>query len=372
VLTLRFGEPPISADIVWQEQRIPWTKHGPAMLRDLSPGHALPDLDLGPTATQARRIERMREVDLVWHDFFIRDGWCCTSFDGDPERSVAWVADFPGMGAYAGVQRQGGALVVPLARLRDAERVPGPVLLATADEPANWGVFLLHAVPAVLHYLANRGSYRALMVHAPHPNMRAMLRLLGVADAELILHDHTRAYRFEEVHVLRRYCHDFTLAPATRDAYARLRHQAIADTGIAAGASLYAGRRRRTLELGGYRALANEDALIERLEAVGYRTIDPEFLGVAEQAALFGTAARIVGLGGAGLFNTVFSDPGTPLLDIEGSTAFLRAHTNLFSNLGLHYGLVLGEEDPSDPAFVQKRWRVDPDAAAAAAAEFMG
>ena len=367
VLTLRFDGTPVPADITWQEERIPWTKHGPSMLRDLSPGHMLPDLDLGPTATQARRIERMREVDLVWHDFFIRDGWCCTSFDGNPEGAVAWVADFPGLGAYSGVHRRDGALVVPLVRLREAERVPGPVLLATADEPANWGVFLLHVVPAVLHYLANRGSYRALMVHAPHPNMRAMLHLLGVADAELIPHDHTRSYRFEEVHVMRRYCHDFTLAPATRDAYARLRHRAV--TG---GVSLYVGRRRRTLELGGYRALANEDMLIDKLEAMGFRTIDPEFLDVAEQATLFGTAARIVGLGGAGLFNAVFADPGTPLVDIEGSTAFLRAHTNLFANLGLRYGLVLGEEDPSDPASIQKRWRVDPDAAAAAVAGFMG
>ena len=372
MLTLRFDGPPIPAEIVHQEERLPWTKHGPAMLRDLSSGgHAIPDLQLGPTATQARRIECMREVDLVWYDFFIRDGRCCTCFDSGQQEAVALVAGFPGLGAYAGVVRRDGALVVPLARLQAAERVPGPVLFATADEPSNWGVFLLHVVPAVLHYLAHRGSYRALMVHVRHPTMRALLHLLGVRDDELILHDPTRAYRFEEVHVMRRYCHDFTQMPATREAFARLRHRAVADTGMAAGTPLYVGRRRRASDRDNYRVLVNEDRLIERLEAGGFRAIDPEYLGVAEQAALFGTAPRIVGLGGAGLFNVVFTDPGTPLVDIEGSTAFLCAHTHLFANCGLRYGLVLGEEDPSDPTPIQKRWHVDADAAAAAVTEFM-
>lgn len=365
VLTLRFDGPAIPAETVMQEHGVPQMKRPPVLVR--APGIPMPSLDPGPYLSIPRRLDCLRGVDLVWANLFIKDGRCCTPNDSSDGRGyLAHLVSSPGLPQdHVGVIRRGEEFGVPTDRLRDAERVPGLVMFAGGEDVHNWGMWLMQVLPAALHFVTHRSAYRRLFVYAHHPNMRAMLGLLGLVEhRDLTYHNITRAYRFEEVHLFRQAWFDYRLPPAVHDALARLGQRVAAGADVAAlGARPFIVRRRRVQEFGGSRRLTNEDELVSRAEALGYTPVEPEFLTAAQQVALFARAERLAGLGGAGLFNTIFCRPGTPLAAIEATPLFLLAHTNLYASCGLPYSLVIGQPDPADPEPVQKRWTVDLDAA---------
>ncbi len=115
---------------------------------------------------------------------------------------MAGVVDWPGLSDIAGIQRRGDGFAVSRRRLRSAEHIGGTTMFASSNEPHNWGVWLLCVLPAVMRFMDNRPAYDRLLIHADHPNMRAMLRLLGFKAADVILHDCSRAYHFESIVVL--------------------------------------------------------------------------------------------------------------------------------------------------------------------------
>ena len=372
LLTLTFDDACPAARVLSEEPAVTWHKPLPGLLLNLS-GQAFDParLNTGDRPSHARRLERLHSVHLLWSNFFLVDGCVCTTYDGNARASVQQVVAYEDLSRYVGIARHGEDFVVCRARLRDAQRIEGPVLFATSDEPHNWGLWLLYSLPAVVHFTRNRHLYRKLFVFATHPNMRAILTLLGVRDDEVILHDCGTAYWFEEVHVFRQSMRDCYVSPAARGLYTQLRDAVMARHGPSPARKLYVARLRRTRELNAYRGMLNEQALAERLAALGYFVIEPEFLPVEEQVRLFAGAERIVAIGGAGLFNTVFCRPGARLLDIESTPLFLDAHSNVFAGAGLEYGLVIGREDLADSSLAHRRWTLDLDAAMPAIAAFM-
>ncbi len=64
------------------------------------------------------------------------------------------------------------------------------------------------------------------------------------------------------------------------------------------------------------RYVVNEDALMQRLEPLGYERMTLGLRTVPEQAALFAGASHIVGLHGAGLANLAFARPGTQVIEL--------------------------------------------------------
>lgn len=372
LLTLAYGETCQAASVVAEEPAVTWHKPWPGVLLNLS-GQAFDParLNAGDRPSHARRLERLRSVHLLWSNFFVADGCVSTIYDGDARGAVRQVVAHEELSRYIGVTRHGDDFVVSRARLRDAKRIEGAVLFATSDEPHNWGLWLLYVLPAVVHFTCNRHLYRKLFVFAVHPNMRALLALLGVRDHEVISHDCGTAYWFEEVHVFRQSMRDCYVSPAARGLYAQLRDAVVARHGASPARKLYVARLRRTRELNAYRGLLNEQALADRLSALGYLVIEPEFLAVEDQIRLFAGAERIVAIGGAGVFNAVFCQPGARLLDIESTPLFLDAHSNVFAGAGLEYGLVIGREDLADSSLAHRRWTLDLDAAMPTVAKFM-
>lgn len=355
-----------------EEPSVTWRKRGPGVLVNLSGQPFDPArLNTGDRPSHARRLERLRAVHLLWSDFFVADGVVSTIYDGDARAAVQQIVAVAELSSYIGVTRSGNDFVVPRARLRDAQRISGPVLFATSDEPHNWGLWLLYTLPAVVHFTRNRHLYRKLFVFAVHPNMRALLALLGVREDEIILHDCGTAYWFEEVHVFRQSMRDCYISPAARLVHAQVRDGIVARHGPSGVRKLYVARLRRTRELNAYRGLLDEQALADRLASLGYVTIEPEFLAAEEQIRLFAGADRIVAIGGAGLFNTVFCQAGTRLIDIESTALYLDAHSNIFAGCGLEYGLMIGREDAADGSLAHRRWSIDLEAAMPAIAEFM-
>jgi capsular polysaccharide biosynthesis protein len=108
-----------------------------------------------------------------------------------------------------------------------------------------------------------------------------------------------------------------------------------------------------------YRALLNEDELCQALIDIGFVVVEPQHLTFQEQIRLFNNAKLVVGLGGAGMFNVAFCQPGTPVVSIESSAAFVSHHADLFSSLGHPYGVILGAKDLTDPTPIHYRWTVD-------------
>ena len=340
------------------------------MLQDLS---AEP---LGPVAfqtgrqSQPRRLDRLRDVHLTWSNFFIAGNRCASIYD-DPRTAVTGIVDWPGLSEIAGIRRRGDGFVVSRSRLQNAEHISGKTMFASSNEPHNWGMWLLYVLPAAVHFVENRGAYDKLFVYADQPNMRAMLRLLGLKAADVVLHDCSRAYHFDTVDVFRQPRREFFVSPEARAMFAALREKTAGSIAVPSAHRIYVGRRRWTVDRGGYRPLVNEPELTDRLKAKGYTPIDPECLGPEEQIELFGSERRIVVLGGAGLFNAVFCKPGTRIVDIESTRDHLENHSAILSSMDADYGIILGQVDQNDPASHNKRWTVDVERAAAAIAAFM-
>ena len=360
------------AETVQYRHGVDWEKRPPRMLRDLSSGLLGPAvIQTGRHTSQPRRLDRLRDVHLTWSNFFITGDRCESIYD-DAWTAVSGIVDWPGLSDDAGLYRHGAGFVISRSRLQNARRISGRTMFATSDEPHNWGMWLLYVLPAVIQFIENRHSYDRLLVYADHPNMRAMLRLLGLKAADVILHDCSRAYHFESIDVFRQPRRDYFVAQDARTIFAELRERVAGSITVPSAHNLYVGRRRRTVEMGSYRPLVNEDELMGRLKTMGYSPVDPEYLGPEEQIELFGSERRIVVLGGAGLFNAVFCKPGTRVVDIESNHDHIENHSTILSSMGVDYGVILGEVDQSDPAPHNKPWTVDAAKATAAIAEFMG
>lgn len=244
-------------------------------------------------------------------------------------------------------------------------------MFASSNEPHNWGMWLLYVVPAVMHFIKNRHVYDRLLVYATHANMKAMLHLLGVEDADMIIHDCSKAYHFDSIDVFRQPQRDFYVAPETRMMFADLRDKMLTSVVEPGPCNIYVNRDSRNTDPNSTRRLKNGHDLDQRLNMIGFKSIDPESLLPAKQIEVFGSAQKIVVLGGAGLFNAVFCRPGTRIIDIESTCYHIENHSTILSSMDADYGILLGQEDQNDPERWDKQWTVDVERTIAAIAKFM-
>lgn len=143
-IRLTFEEVTDQARVVWSDAGEAWTKSGSRMIRDLlETGIGTLDLGVGPRQSQSRRLEFICDVSLVWSNFLIKDGLYCPIYDEDTRHAVSSLLEWPGMAHVAGVFRSRDDFVVSRTRLREANRIDGPILLASTNEPSNWGRWLM-------------------------------------------------------------------------------------------------------------------------------------------------------------------------------------------------------------------------------------
>jgi capsular polysaccharide biosynthesis protein len=158
---------------------------------------------------------------------------------------------------------------------------------------------------------------------------------------------------------------DLIVSPDDRQIYREVTERLHVPGLVPGHEKIFISRLSQTRVSQSYRGLMNEEELIAALSDLGFIAIEPEQLIFAEQVATFAAARIIVGLGGAGMFNTIFCQPQTKVVTIESGTSFVNAHTNLFASMDCDYGVILGEEDPTDPRTVHRRWSLDVPAAIA-------
>lgn len=348
-----------------------WQKRPPRLQKDFSTGpRGSIAIQTGWRTSQPQWLDRLHDVHLTWSNFFIKND-CCLSIYADAETAVSGIVDWPGLSETSGISRRGSDFVVRRSRLQNAEHIGGRIMFASSNEPHNWGMWLLYVLPAVMHFIKNRHVYDRLLVYADHANMQAMLRLLGLKTADMILHDCSRAYYFDSIDVFRQQQREFYVAQEEKVTFADLRDKVIGSVIEPSPRHIYINRNRRTIEPNSYRRLMNEQELVERLTMMGFYSIDPEDISPEKQIQLFGSAQKIVVLGGASLFNAVFCKPGTKIIDIESTCNHLENHSTVLSSMDADYGIILGQEDQQDPAPYDKKWTVDVERTTAAIARFM-
>ena len=105
------------------------------------------------------------------------------------------------------------------------------------------------------------GAYSKLFVYAAHPNMRGLLTDLGVSDDDLILHDPSLTYRFDEVDAFRISKRDLYVSDADASLFRRITKE------LCAGKTPKSTRIFVSRLSTQFRNLLNERALIDALGA---------------------------------------------------------------------------------------------------------
>ncbi len=289
-----------------------------------------------------------------------REGyWCCEarrfreqylSFYQAPFFDVV----FPGAKPVLG--RDNGALALLTGGIDRVERLDEPVFLATPLEPATWGRWIATVLPKISQYRAY-GEGRKFFCHVGNEWQRQFLRVLGVAEAEILAHHPGRTYLCRDVMTV-----EYTDANMSISPWERANAFEAVALHRAPGrypSRIFVSRLTRSKANPRYRALQNEEELAAQLEARGFVAVEPEHHPLEVQIAMFAAAREIVFLGGSGLYNAVFCAPGTSVVTIESSNTYIGIHSTLLATLELRYGVIFGEEDPTDEQPGHRRWTLD-------------
>ena len=239
------------------------------------------------------------------------------------------------------------------------DKLDGALFFGTPIEPLNWGMWLLQAIPSAIDFLSH-GQADRFFAYVARDWQRKLLNTVGISDEKLVHHELSCTYHCDDL-VIKQFSHiDLVPTPMEQEMFSRVARDVAGVKSASTRRRIFLSRRSVTRESGGnYRALLNEDALVEAFAARGYEIVEPELLPFPDQIRLFAEAELVVGLGGAALFNVIFSPPATRVVTIESSAAFVHAHACLFGALGHPFGVIFGRQDPEDETPVQKRWTID-------------
>jgi len=353
------GQLPFSTLI---EPSVTWIRSKPEIAVDLYGDRIAYLAACQERKSHAKVLSTYNGAILNWSHCILVDGAFQCARASDVEKWALSIGAFPSdhpWRKHSGVSTVGDKAFLDAAKWTTAtEHLDGRVLLASPDEPSNWGLFLLLAVPAAVYFNSNRDKFDKFLCFAPPGNFRDLLRLVGITDDDLIPHDVFKTYRIDCLSMFRQTMRDLYVHDAERLVLRRLAEDVLRKSNREASRRLYLSRRERFLRYGPYRELVNEVELINALELRGFHTINLEFLPVESQIEALASAEIVVGLGGAGMFNTVFSPPGTSVVDIESTVKFLNAHSNLFASCGHRYSIILGDEDVTDVRLDHRRWTI--------------
>lgn len=97
------------------------------------------------------------------------------------------------------------------------------------------------------------------------------------------------------------------------------------------------------------RSFQGDDELRRWLEGIGIEPVDLATLTWVDQVALFRDASLIIGAHGAGLANSVFSHPRTPVVEITSGSWWSIDYATLSAIQGRPYSLCLVNQDQTAP-----------------------
>lgn len=251
----------------------------------------------------------------------------------------------------------------------------GLTFLLNSGGSFNYGHWLIDDLPRLRALALLRARHPglpvtvALVAHVPHVDTaraRSVALLLGdMRGVSIRFLDRTKTYRFARLHhatpcglpndrkspdalrFLRREMHRRSLMPRLWQRLRRL--------GRPAGRRLFIDRQP---DRG--RALVAREGVMAFLARHGFAVIDPETLSPRQQAIRFAEAEWVVGIAGAGMANTVFCRPGTPVIHLVPEGWEDPFYWEIAVACGLAYHAVFGPRVASDaPDFLQD-FQIDP------------
>ena len=97
------------------------------------------------------------------------------------------------------------------------------------------------------------------------------------------------------------------------------------------------------------------------LRGLGFEAFDPELTSVRQQVVRFSAAEIVVGIAGAGMTNTVFCRPGTPVIHLVPEGWEDRFYGEIATACGQDYAAVFGPRIPSDAPEYLRDFAIDPE-----------
>jgi len=92
-----------------------------------------------------------------------------------------------------------------------------------------------------------------------------------------------------------------------------------------------------------YRRIFNEADVVRVLKGLGFSVVEPQFLTLREQAALFSTAETVIGPLGSALANFVYCKPGTRIVEILNPRCVQTCSAAICAERGLSYSYLLAD-----------------------------
>jgi hypothetical protein len=243
------------------------------------------------------------------------------------------------------------------ARNRHVEHLSGAVVSLCSHEPTNYGSFLLR----VLSKVAGRRHLLRQKFIGPlyNASMRDLYEMAGIPIKNIISHQSHVIYAYEKAIIPSLRNPHYLVDQESLAFYAGLRDR----FGSRGGAKkIFVSRLGWEVGSGTRRVMQNEEELARRLVARGFDVVRPHVMTIRQQVEAFSSADFIVGASGSAMFNTVFSHPGTKLIDIESEPHWIFAHQNLFGSCGLDYGIFEARAIDRDWTLPHKPFSVNVDA----------
>ena len=252
----------------------------------------------------------------------------------------------------------------------------GPVLLLNSAGSFNYGHWLIDDLPR-LRALKDLRAHRpgepvtvALVSYFPHidaARRHSIALCLGRSSGVSIRFlDRDKSYHFARLY----HATPCSLPSTGKSPHALrfLTRQVRARTRLPRalfGLRRLAGRGRRLFvdrHPGRGRGLANREAVLGLLRGLGFEAFDPELTSVRQQAVRFSAAEIVVGIAGAGMANTVFCRPGTPVIHLVPEGWEDRFYGEIATACGQDYAAVFGPRLPSDAPDYLRDFAIDPEA----------
>ena len=242
---------------------------------------------------------------------------------------------------------------------RPLVRLEGESVSLCSFEPSNYGSFLFRVMPK----LAGRdlaAGHRKIVVPLYTQSSRDLLAMAGINADRLVPHDIHKVYEFEKVIIPSLRNPHVLLDDETLRFYASLRERYGSRTGAK---KLFVSRRGWTGSYAAkHRVMLNEEQLADRLTAEGFEVVTTHEMSARQQIEAFSSADLIVGASGSAMFNVMFSQPGTRLINIESEPHWIFAHMNLYGSCRLDYGIIEAKAQDKDWSVPHKPFTVNVDA----------
>lgn len=233
----------------------------------------------------------------------------------------------------------------------------GEVLLASSDEPSNFGSWMFRILPKIL--LGTDARHVAgIFVYRAQEWMRAVLECTRFAG-EIVHHEPTQTYRIRNAVIPSLPAPQAYLRPEVRAALWSLHERAPSTASL--GEKLYVSRRSQALRRHGFRVLENETAVVERLVEHGFVEFTPENHSFRDQLAIFDRARVIVGAGGSNMFGCLFARHAEFIVDLESCDDWVFAHRNVLASTDASFSIVRGVQTGRGSAW-HRNWTIDEQA----------